>query len=181
MAGVKFSVAVEGVDRLVREMRLAKPHIQERVKKTIQRHTSAVASKAEAIAPKRSGELASTVRAEYANDGLVGMVKTGYGKLVRRSRATTDRGRERALKVRQQRDARKLQLALANTSRQALGVADLGVYAPVVNWGDQRRGKPARHFLVGDPSAPFDAERPAAVADIQRDLVATVDEMGDGR
>lgn len=175
MAGVKFSTQIDGVDRLVRQMRLAQPAVQARIKKTIERRSVQVLAASEAKVPKRTGELASTGRVEYANGGLVGMIKYGYGTLVRRSKALTEKGKARFAKARQKRNERKLHLALANTSKQALSVADLGVYAPIPDRGDSRRHIRAQHYL----SEPFEQAKPAIIADFNRDLTQTVNEMGD--
>lgn len=173
MSGVKFSTQIEGIDRLSRAFKLAQPAIKARVVTAIRKNADAVLARSETKVHRRSGELSATGRAEFANDGLVGMVKYGYGVLARRSKATTGRGAKRLLKIKQKRDDRRLQLALARNSRQAYSVADLGVYAPVVERGDKRRHHQPHPFLI--PA--WTEQKPTAVQDINQALNKTVEDI----
>lgn len=174
MSGVKFSTVIEGADKLSRAMKLSVPAIRTRTVAAIKKNTEAVLVRSESKVPRKSGELASTGRAEFANDGLVGMVKYGYGVLPRRSKATTSSGRTRfALRRQQQKEQRRLQLALARNSRQAFSVADLGIYAPVIERGDKRRHRQPHPYLI--PA--FSEQKPQAVQDINAALNATVEDM----
>lgn len=84
MSGVTFKTTIEGVDKLSRELKLAVPATKARVVAAIRKNAQAIAAKARAKAPHRSGKMAGTIRDEYAGDGLIGMVKVGVGKLPRR-------------------------------------------------------------------------------------------------
>lgn len=142
---MNIKAALEGADQFQRAIRLADAGVRARTKDAIKRGTKAVAARAISKAPKRSGELASTIRDEYSKDEMVGFVKVGYGKLLRRSRAANKDARERH---QTKRVLKRYKRALATTSSQALSVTDLGVYAPVVERGDKRRHKPAQPFVI---------------------------------
>jgi hypothetical protein len=131
-----------GSEQLIRALKLSVPKTKARVVAEIHKHTSAIAAKAKAGAPRVTGELAGTIRDEYSQDGLVGFVKVGFGKLPRRSRAATIAGIARA-KGRVRKVGR-------------------GAYAPVVERGDPRRHHLPHPFL--DP--PYQADKPKAIADI---------------
>jgi hypothetical protein len=165
MSAPKFEVLVEGVDSLARALKLADPECHARVAAAIKTSEVAVLAGAEGAVPRRSGELASTGRTEERNEGLIGLVEFGFGTLERRGRVRTAR---RA--TRRSAGQRKLDLALASTSRQALSSVDPGVYAPVVDRGDPKRNIVATHYLTG----PFEAQRPAAIAAINAALNGTV-------
>jgi hypothetical protein len=156
---VKLNAFLDGVPKFVRAVELTNEHTRSRTIAAIERGTKAVAAKAREKVPRVSGELAQTIRDEYSKDRLVGYVKAGFGKLQRRSRASTAEGKARA---KARREHSKLQMALANSSKQALSVADLGVYSPVVERGDPRRHHPAHPFLV--PS--LVEQKPSIIADL---------------
>lgn len=78
------------------------------------------------------GELRDTIRTTYSEDGLIGYVQAGYGKLKRRSRARTERGKARAARKRR---------------NQPGGTYDLGVYAMVVEYGSPREHKAAQPYM----------------------------------
>lgn len=164
-------VVLQNVEKFNREIKLMNERTRSNVKGAVRRGTQAVVAGAESRAPKRSGELASTIRDEYSESGLIGYAKAGYGKLTRRSRATTPEGKAKA-QVR--RENAKLQLALANTSKQAMSVASLGVYAPVVERGDKRRHKPARPFMI--PA--FKAAKPTIMSEMKEALATSTRETG---
>ncbi len=137
-------MALVGAEQLNRALKLAIPHVAANMRAAIQKNTKAIASAAKARAPKLSGELASTIRDEYSTDGFAGFVRVGKGKLPRRSRAVTVKGRARVR-------TRK---------------AGQGAYAPVVERGDPRRHHRPHPFLI--PS--FTARKPTAMADISHAL-----------
>ncbi len=141
---VKFSMALGGAEQLNRALKLAIPHVAANMRAAIQKNTKAIAATAKARAPKLSGEMAGTIRDEYSQDGFIGYVRVGKGKLQRRSRAVTAKGRARTR-------ARK---------------SGQGAYAPVVERGDPRRHHKAHPFLI--PS--FTARKPTAMADISHAL-----------
>ncbi len=143
---VKFTTVLGGAEELKRALQLAIPHTRANVVAAVKHNTEAVEAKAQAAAPKVTGELASTIRSEYTNDGLVGTVKVGYGNLPRRSRATTAKGVKRA-KGRTRKTGK-------------------GAYAPVVDRGDPRRHIKAQQFLT----RPFEQQKPGAIKDIDHAL-----------
>ncbi len=147
---VKFSMAMQGAEQLNRALKLAVPETAARVRGAIQKNTRAIAAAARARAPKVTGEMAATIRDEYSPDGLIGYVKVGKGKLPRRSRAGTVKGRARAR-------------GRARSTGQ-------GAYAPVVERGDPRRHHKPHPFLI--PA--FTARKPTAVADISHALNESV-------
>jgi hypothetical protein len=162
---VKITTVLEGVPNFVRAVQRTDERTRVETIAAVKRGAEIVAAKARARAPRRSGELAETIRPEPSKNEMVFYVKAGYGKLLRRSRAnSSQRAAKQFAKQQSRREGNKLQLALANNSRQALSVVDLGVYAPVVERGDRRRHKPKRPFLV--PS--LVEEREAIAADIKR-------------
>src|ERR1043165_7541411 len=116
MSSAKVTTLLEGAEQLTRAIKLSVPKTKARVVATIHAHTAAIVGKARAAAPRVTGERAGTIRDEYANDGLVGFIKVGYGKLPRRSKAETIKGIARA-KGRVRKTGR-------------------GAYAPVVERGD---------------------------------------------
>lgn len=174
MPNGKVTCVLDGVARFARAVQLTDEHTRARTRAAIARGTKAVAAKAIARAPKRTGALAYSIRDEYAKDGMTGFVKAGYGTLSRRSRAQTARGKQRAERARARREGNALQFRLANSSKQALSVKDLGVYAPVVERGDKRRHKPARHYMA--PA--FQEERPTIAAELARAPIAGAHDGG---
>lgn len=151
MSSVKIALA--GAEELTRALKLANPRTRARVVAVIKHNTQIVAAKAEAAAPKKTGELASTIRAEFSKDGLVGFVKVGYGKLPRRSKAETVKGKARA-KGRSRKTGK-------------------GAFAPVVERGDPRRHHFPHPFLVPG----FTAQKPTAIRDINHALNESVKEI----
>jgi hypothetical protein len=120
-------MALKGAAELVRQLKLADPGTHAAVARVIQQGTEAVAGAARSSAPKVTGEMASTIRAEYSADHLTGFVRVGFGKMPRRS------------SVRQ-----RLRAANGYRRRRALGP---GGYAPVIEHGDPRRHHIAEPFL----------------------------------
>ncbi len=152
----KFSMLLAGAEQLTRALKLANPKTRARVAKAIHDSTNAIAQAAKARAPRKSGEMANTIRAEFAADGLVGFVKVGLGKLPRRSKAKTAKG-----------------LVRARGRTRKVGP---GAYAPVVERGDPRRNRKPHPFLI--PA--FDQRKPQAVADIKNAMDNTVEEIARG-
>lgn len=98
------------------------------------------------------GELRDTIRAEAGKaDMPVAYVRAGLGKLRRRSRATTAKGKAAAARVRR----------MSAKSQQALGV-----YAMVIEYGAPQRGVAAHPYMR--PS--LDHERPFFRAQLRRVL-----------
>jgi hypothetical protein len=149
-----YSIILENTLEVIRAAELADVNIRNRTIAAIHRGTLAVVSGAEHRAPKRTGTLAWTIRGEFSKDGLTGFAKAGYGKLLRRSKSRTAAVRDRHLR---KLADNKLQARLAGTSKQALSVSDLGVFAPVVERGDARRHHRAHPFMI--PSYKAEAPR----------------------
>lgn len=151
---MRIRATIKNLEAFLREQKLRDAGTRKNVTVAIKRGTDAVRGGAERRAPERTGELRSSIRAEFSKDGLTGFVKAGYGKLQRRSRAVTAGGKARAKSQRKQ----------AKSSRDAQRQLTLGVYAPVVERGDPKRNKPARPFM--NPS--LRAERPKIQSDIAK-------------
>lgn len=172
----KITALLEGVPNFLRKLELANEETRARTKAAIRRGTQAVVTAAEQRVPKRSGELAYTIRAEFATDGMVGYAKAGFGKLPRRSRASTTARRARAGAKRQlTAEESRLQFRLAPTSRKALAAkSDLGVYAPVVERGDPRRHHRPHPYMI--PA--LQAERPTIIDDLKQAATGAVRDAG---
>jgi hypothetical protein len=152
---VKITTVLGGAERLIREFKLLDPRVKARTVAAIQKNTKAVAAKTKAVAPVKTGEMASTIRDEYSENGLIGYVKVGFGKLPRRSKATTEKGKARFAKLK---------------NRRKIG---RGAYAPVIDRGDPRRHIKARHFLA----QPFQDQKPTAIADINHALNDAIEDV----
>jgi hypothetical protein len=148
----KFTTVLDGVPRLLRQIQLTDAGTRARTIAAIQRGTKRVAAAARTRAPKVSGEMASTIRDEYSKDGMIGYVKVGFGKLLRRSQASSAARRDRLTKRRKAKGAK----------------SGKGSYAPVVEHGDKRRHKKAHPFVI--PA--FQAERSSIETELKQ---ATVD------
>lgn len=168
---LRMQVVLEGAPELIRRVQLMETRQRERTKGAIRRGTHNVVTRAQRLVPKRTRELESTIRAEFSRDGMVGYAKAGYGQLLRRSKSSSQSVRFKKAKAR--REERQLQLRLANTSKQAFSVADLGIYAMVVEFGDRKRNKPRRPFM--NPA--FAQETPAIRKDLQQALQKSADEV----
>lgn len=148
MPTTKITTILEGVPRFVRQLQLADVATRERTIAAVKRGTQRVAAAARSRAPVKSGEMASTIRDEYSKDGLVGFVKVGFGKLPRRSRASTIAKQQKLAKKRRARGTR----------------AGKGSYAPVVERGDPRRHHRPHPFVM--PA--FNAEKSGIVDEIAK-------------
>lgn len=177
-SGPKITALIDGVARLERALELTDEGTRVRTIAAIREGATHVERGAELRVPKRSGELAYTIRSEFAKDGMVAWVKAGYGKLLRRSRATTGKNQAKTAAARERAKARSanndLQRALANTSKQAMAVTDLGIYSAVVEHGDKRRNKPKRPFLM--PS--FVTEKPNILTNLAKAPQAAARQAG---
>lgn len=149
MSGPKFNLVVEGVERAVVAFKLANEDIGRRVRARVAMTTSRVVAGAKSRVHKRSGELAGTIRGELLAGGLVGLAKVGYGTLKRRSRSVAGGKRRRS---------------------RVQGPVQPGIYAMVVEYGDQRNNKPAEPFMY--PAA--DAELPGYHEGLREDLRGAV-------
>lgn len=147
-----IKMVLEGVDQFKRAIQLTDAGTRQRTIAAIFRGTKAVAAKAKARAPRKSGEMAETIRDEYSKEGLVGFVKVGYGKLLRRSRASTAEKRKKLKTSRQKRGAKTGE----------------GAYSPVIERGDRRRNRAPHPFLI--PS--FNEERPEIIKELEAAPIA---------
>jgi len=145
---VKVSSALAGAEQLIRAVKLADPRTRARVAAAIKQNAQAIAVNATARAPKKTGEMASTIRVEIPEsaNGLVAFVRVGQGKLPRRSKAATAKG-----------------IARAKGRKRKVGK---GAYAPVVERGDPRRGHKPHPFLI--PA--YQQDVPKAKEDIKHAL-----------
>ena len=142
-----FKAVLANVEGFRRQIALMNEHTREKTKEAIKHGTHAVVKGAETRAPEVSGELKQTIRAEFAPNGLTGFAKAGFGRLVRRSRATTERGKARAAQLKAKRTA-AWKSGKVNSSKKAMALLDLGVYAPVVERGDKKRHHKAHPFMI---------------------------------
>jgi len=166
----KFTAELRNVEAFQRAVKLTNKATRDRMVSAIQRGTEAVVAGALTRVPRKSGELAWTLRAEYGKDGLVGYAKAGFGTLLRASRAKSAAG---LAKFRAKREQQRVKRKAATSSRSALAAGDVGVYAPVVERGDPKRNHQAHPFMV---PALLKA-RPAIIADTTR---AMYDGIKDG-
>jgi hypothetical protein len=119
-------VTISGWGTVLRDVQVIGQLGLANVRQVVKRTANRIADGARARVPRRSGELASTIRTTMlpeTGSGDVGLVQVGYGKLPRRG-ATSDR-----------------------TKRRSRLLNDRGVYAPVIEFGDAKRNKPAKPFL----------------------------------
>lgn len=142
-----FKIILEGADKFHRAVQLTDAATRANTISAIERGTKAVVAKAKARAPKRSSEMAETIRDEYSKSGLVGYVKVGYGKLLRRSRASTAEKRNK-LKAKRRRKGSK---------------SGQGAYAPVIERGDKRRNREAKPFMY--PA--LNEQRPSIIKELE--------------
>lgn len=90
-----------------------------------------------------AGELRNTIRDEYAEDGLTGFVKAGYGKLSRRTVRGTKPKNQRVQNAAQfMRSQHTTALRMNNAMDRAAGI-----YAMVQEYGSPGRGLAAQPFL----------------------------------
>jgi HK97 gp10 family phage protein len=141
-----IKIVLQGVDAFKRAIRLSDAGTRANTIAAIERGTQAVEAKAKAKAPRLSGEMAETIRDEYSKDRLVGYVKVGYGKLLRRSHASTAE-RKKRLKERRRRKGSK---------------SGQGAYAPVIERGDKRRNRQPQPFMI--PA--LNEERPTIIKEL---------------
>lgn len=163
MGKVTVNMALSGVAQLTRALELTDTETQVRTRRALEKGAQAVARGAEQRAPKVSGELAQSIRAEEGKGGRVWFVKAGYGKLLRSSKAKTAAGLRRYEKVRERHAAQRARFRAAKSSKQALANLQLGVYAPVVERGDGDRNIKPQPFLY--PA--LDNERTGIMHDVK--------------
>lgn len=132
MTDIKIGLLLTGVPQLQRALELADPKTRAATKIVIRRGTEAVVADAKRRIHSVSGELASTVRGEYSDDGMIGYVKVGYGKLPRRSRASTA----------------ERQAHLARARKRSSTKTGKGAYGPVIERGDPRRHHRPHPFVM---------------------------------
>ncbi len=153
----KFTILLTGLEKLRTAVQLGDAATHARMERAIREGTRQVCADAVARAHRVSGEMASTIRDEYAKDGLTGYAKVGYGKLLRRSKSGTLAGKAR----------------LKATRRLHGSKSGLGAYAPVVERGDPRRHHLPHPFMI--PA--FEAARSSIVAGCDQALRGGVGEL----
>jgi hypothetical protein len=131
--GIKIAMQLLGTRELYRTLDRASAETRKRVATAVAFTAQEVALGAKARVPQRTGELRDTIRAEPTTNPFVWFVKAGYGRLRRRSRATTTLGR-RVSKARRAR---------------AVPIISRGAYAMVVEFGSHggRARQPAQPFM----------------------------------
>jgi hypothetical protein len=145
----KVNLALGGASELIRQLKLADPATHARVAAVIERETQAIATQARASAPRRTGEMASTIRADFSANGLIGYVRVGIGKLRRRSQSTGKRHRRRTV------------------------TTGPGAYAPVIEYGDPRRHRRPEPFVrpaLSAHKAELMGDLDAAMGDVVKDI-----------
>jgi hypothetical protein len=143
---ISVSVVLNGVADFVRQVELMNTRTRQRTIVAIRRGTEAVGNAARSRVKTRTGELKSTIREEFSKDGMVGWVKAGYGILPRSTKSGA-MGAARRIAAMERSKKMKAKLVLAGSSKTALSAADLGIYSPVVEFGDKRRNKPRLPFM----------------------------------
>lgn len=173
MTDIKLSMRVRGVKEFARKVDLTNKATFKYAKEVVHDGTRQIEGLAKGNVPKRTGELEGTIRSEFGRDGMVGWVRAGYGRLVRRGATTKLKQRAAKRAAKRSRAMRKLlglkRVGITFSKRALLSAAgsDAGVYAPVVEHGDRRRNKPARHFLRNafETAAPSIGQQFAQVPD----------------
>lgn len=117
-----------GFDKAAKRLLMLNPAVSARVVPEIRKSVQEMLGIARSLVPRKSGELAGTLRTRFSAKGFVGYLDAGYGVLPRN---------RKGLKGRVARARRRKELL---TSKMP------GVYAPVVEFGS-RRSK-ASPFMV---------------------------------
>lgn len=131
---MRLYIKVTGAEALSRAFGNVTPEIEKALREVVRASTIEVANGARQRVHVKSGEVKSTIREEFSQNGLVGFVRVGYGTLKRRSRS----------KVKRRRSVR-------TPDSQAPGV-----YAMVLEFGSKHQNRPPHPFLF--PA--LDAARP---------------------
>lgn len=132
---IKFIAKTEGFDKAARRIALLDDAVKRKVVVAIHRSTTEMLHIAQTLVPKKTGELAGTLRTRFTKSGLAGFAEAGFGAYLNRR----VKGESRALaRVRKRK-------GLLTSS---FGPALPGVYAPVVEFGDRKRNHRASPFLV---------------------------------
>lgn len=147
MAKPGITVALLGVAELTRALEQTDAGTRSEMARVVKSGTNRVEASAHRRVSKVSGELDASIRSEFSNDGMVGFVKAGYGKLLRRSRSITNDASGRYAKAREKHQRMRERFRKARTSKAAMSSLQMGIYGPVVERGDKRRNKPAKPFI----------------------------------
>jgi hypothetical protein len=127
----KFIVSIDGVRKVTRALQLMNTETKARCRTEVQASVSEAVAQAKGRVPRRTDELADTIRGVMANgDSPVGWLQAGFGSLKRRSRSRTVKGQVRARQKAKQQ-----------------GPIEPGIYAMVVEFGDALRNKPAEPYI----------------------------------
>jgi hypothetical protein len=153
---VKIRMHLEGVSRVTSTFRALPESVRKHARVAVRETTRAVEQGAKMRAPVSAGgrtsrkgnrrpgpgELRDTIRSTVWDfpDGITGFVNVGHGKLKRRLKgknARTEKVRRERKKARGRKQMGPLTVDQAN----------IGAYGMVVEYGDKRRGRPAKPFL----------------------------------
>ena len=147
---MKVTVKITGDKAILGSLSLMNVKGRIRLGQAVDRSSAAILVGAQARVPKRSGELAKTLRRKISPSGLSATIMAGYGQLARKGKAAG--ARARGIKV--------------NDGK--------GVYAPVVEFGSST--SPAQPFLF--PA--LEAEKPAFLAGCNAAMEHTVTDVERG-
>lgn len=117
-----------GFDKAAKRLLMLNPAISARVVPVIRESTEQMKAIALGLVPRKSGELAATLRTRFSAKGFVGYLDAGYGILPRRKKGVTGK------------------LAGIRRRKELLNSKTPGVYAPVVEFGSQR-SKPSPFMI----------------------------------
>lgn len=155
MSGPSMSATVKGAQNVSRAFQMLNAETRRLARHAVIESLDEAKGEAISRVPVDTGELKATIRTEMFADSTgvqpAGALEVGYGTLRRRSRSTG------------KRKSRRGAPSLANTQP--------GVYAMVVEFGDAKRNKPARPFIV--PA--IEATRPHHLARMAAALAGAVD------
>lgn len=131
---MKVTVKVTGDRAIIGSLSMLDMAGRNRLEKAVDTSSAKILAGAQARVPRRSGELAKTLRRKVSSSKLSATIMAGYGELARKGKARVARARGVAVNE------------------------GAGVYAPVVEFGSQR--SPAEPFLF--PA--LEAEKPSFIA-----------------
>jgi hypothetical protein len=128
MSNLKILATLDGVRRVQRSLQLLDAETRTRAAGAVDASVDEAVHEAQSRVPRRTEELARTIRKSKSKDGLAAWLQVGFGSLRRRSRSK----------------------GLRKSRRRArqLGPVEPGIYAMVVEFGDAKRNKPAEPYIV---------------------------------
>jgi len=140
---VSISVRIGGTREILQAADGVQAGVTNRLRAVVSDTLPLIATRAREAVPVKSGATRATIRTAMRENGLFGTVMVGDGKMRRRLKGTNKRSQEAYW-------LRHYDRRYADPPRS---------WAPIVEFGDAKRNKPAEPFFF--PSA--EAERPAFV------------------